>query len=469
MIAPPHSPRTELARPVNRLIRLLPLLFVSIATCSTALAQQSEIYIDEFGRRLLVDRDTGEIIARLDERRSGVQTERSRLNDLEGEVRELFGLNRDEQGRSGVRIERARPLPRQQRNEELGNRGFWLDQYGDRRSDAPAYDGPVDNDAIERAPLPAPGTQFEQPQTDVARLPDESAPLPNSTSFAAIAKPRLDRNGMTELQVFLDREGFSPGAVDGQWGTNVRLAVAAWQESFGQPLDMSQAALADALARSGGSAFSSYTITYEDEAGPFVAAIPVDYAEKAQMPSMAYTSMVEKLAEQFHMSVDYLQTINPGAQFRAGETITVIEAGPKVEKKVHYIIADKGRKQLRGLDRNGHLVVAYPATIGSSDTPSPTGTHTVERTAVNPEYLYNPKINFQQGENTGILKVPPGPNGPVGSVWIALSKPTYGIHGTPDPEKIGKTNSHGCIRLTNWDALELVKLVAKGTVVEFIE
>ncbi len=200
-----------------------------------------------------------------------------------------------------------------------------------------------------------------------------------------------------------------------------------------------------------------------------MAAIPVDYAEKAALSSMAYTSMVEKLAEQFHMSVPYLQALNPNAQFRAGETIMVIDAGPKVQKKVHYIIADKGRKQLRGLDRNGHLVVAYPATIGSADTPSPTGTHTVERTAINPEYLYNPKINFQQGENTSILTVPPGPNGPVGSVWIALSKPTYGIHGTPDPEKIGKTNSHGCIRLTNWDALELVKLVAKGTVVEFIE
>ena len=103
--------------------------------------------------------------------------------------------------------------------------------------------------------------------------------------------------------------------------------------------------------------------------------------------------------------------------------------------------------------------MAYPATIGSSDTPSPTGTHEVARIAFNPEYTYNPNVNFKQGDNSQILTIPPGPNGPVGSIWIALSKPTYGIHGTPDPSKIGKTESHGCVRLTNWDAAELAKLV----------
>src|SRR5690606_32537873 len=106
--------------------------------------------------------------------------------------------------------------------------------------------------------------------------------------------------------------------------------------------------------------------------------------------------------------------------------------------KVARIVADKSARQVRAYGEDGRLVVAYPSTIGSEATPSPSGTHTVERIALDPQYTYNPKINFQQGNNTRVLTIPPGPNGPVGTVWIALSKPTYGIHGTPDPSKIGK-------------------------------
>ena len=150
-----------------------------------------------------------------------------------------------------------------------------------------------------------------------------------------------------------------------------------------------------------------------------------------------------------------------------GETIRVVAPGNNARRKVHYVVADKSRKQVRAYDRNGALVAAYPATIGSTATPSPSGKVEVTRIALDPNYTYNPKINFRQGDNNKVLTIPPGPNGPVGSVWIALSKPTYGIHGTPNPDKIGKTNSHGCIRLTNWDAKELAGLISKGVVVEF--
>ena len=136
---------------------------------------------------------------------------------------------------------------------------------------------------------------------------------------------------------------------------------------------------------------------------------------------------------------------------------------------VERIVADKTRKQVRAYDVDGNLVAAYPATIGSTDTPSPSGTVKVERIALDPQYTYNPKINFKQGENDKVLTIPPGPNGPVGTVWIALSKPTYGIHGTPEPSRIGKTNSHGCVRLTNWDATELAKMVKPGIFVQFID
>jgi lipoprotein-anchoring transpeptidase ErfK/SrfK len=201
-----------------------------------------------------------------------------------------------------------------------------------------------------------------------------------------------------------------------------------------------------------------------------VASIPEDYAHKAQLPSMAYTSVTEMLGEKFHIDENYLKEINPGVNFnQPGSVVKVPNLGKPVRAKVARIIADKGRKQVRGYDESGKLVVAYPSTIGSSDNPSPSGIVQVERIAINPNYTYNPKINFKQGNNDKVLTIPPGPNGPVGTVWIALSKPTYGIHGTPEPSKIGKTSSHGCVRLTNWDAEELAKLVKAGVTVEFSE
>ncbi|MGO4832701.1 L,D-transpeptidase, partial [Rhizobiaceae sp. 2RAB30] len=210
--------------------------------------------------------------------------------------------------------------------------------------------------------------------------------------------------------------------------------------------------------------------TATDAAGPYVASVPADYGEKAKLDQLSYTSVAEMLAERFHMDVNYLKSLNPEANFnRPGTIIKVANVGTNVKTPVTSIIADKGRKQVRAYGADGKLVAVYPATIGSSDTPSPTGVHAVSRIAFNPEYTYNPKLNFKQGNNDKVLRIPPGPNGPVGSIWIALDKPTYGIHGTPDPSKIGKTESHGCVRLTNWDAQELAKIVKAGVPVEFIE
>jgi lipoprotein-anchoring transpeptidase ErfK/SrfK len=179
--------------------------------------------------------------------------------------------------------------------------------------------------------------------------------------------------------------------------------------------------------------------------------------------------VTEELAERFHMDEDLLEALNPDAQWIAGETVAVAAYGPNKEGKVARIEADKSDRQLRGYDADGKLLVAYPATIGSTDNPSPTGTHLVDAVAPMPNYTYNPEVNFQQGSNTTKLIIPPGPNGPVGAMWIDLTEPTFGIHGTPEPSKFDKTNSHGCVRLTNWDAEELSKLVEKGVPVEFID
>lgn len=279
------------------------------------------------------------------------------------------------------------------------------------------------------------------------------------------------RENVARIQIVLDRMNASPGIIDGRMGDNVNKAISAYRDLTGQPLrTYDKAAIEQALEETGGPAFMDYEITPEDAAGPFVAAVPADYGQKATLGHLSYTSVEEKLAERFHMDINYLKELNAGAMFsRPGTIVRVANTGRNTATKVTRIEADKGQKQVRAYGADGRLVAVYPATIGSVATPSPSGTHTVERIAVNPEYTYNPKINFKQGDNDKVLTIPPGPNGPVGTVWIALSKPTYGIHGTPDPSKIGKTESNGCIRLTNWDAEELAKLVDKGVSVSFVD
>ncbi|MBX3597400.1 MAG: L,D-transpeptidase [Rhizobiaceae bacterium] len=273
------------------------------------------------------------------------------------------------------------------------------------------------------------------------------------------------------LQILLDRVGASPGVIDGRFGSNVDRALENYRALTGRPLKSTDTErIKEELAATGGEPFMDYTITPEDAAGPFVASVPDDYSEKAKLDRLAYTSVPEMLAERFHMDEKFLKSFNPEANFnRPGTIIRVANVGKNVTKPVTRIIADKANKQVRAYGEDGKLVVTYPATIGSSETPSPTGTHAVSRVVTDPGYTYNPRINFKQGSNDKVLNIPPGPNGPVGNVWIALDKPTYGIHGTPEPSKIGKTESHGCVRLTNWDALELAKLVKAGVTVEFVE
>ncbi|MBN9348945.1 MAG: L,D-transpeptidase, partial [Devosia sp.] len=213
----------------------------------------------------------------------------------------------------------------------------------------------------------------------------------------------------------------------------------------------------------------AYRITAEDLAGPFIPDLPSDYAALAKMPSSAYRTPAEMFAERFHMDETLLRELNPGADFATPGTEIVVAAvgAPKDGPPVATLIADKSRRQLLGYDAANRLVVSYPATIGSAENPSPSGTHLVAAIAPEAAYYYRPDVNFQQGDNTERLTIPPGPNNPVGTTWIDLTEPTYGIHGTPEPSLIDKTGSHGCVRLTNWDVQELSALVEKGVPVEF--
>jgi len=272
-----------------------------------------------------------------------------------------------------------------------------------------------------------------------------------------------------KLQIILDQAGMSPGVVDGINGENVAKAIAAAEELTGQPIDGVLDQETWQRLPHDKPTLLDYEITAEDVAGPFLSEVPSDYAEMAKLDRLSYTSPLEMLGERFHMDVDLLKALNPDADFdRAGTRIIVAGANLySVTTPVATLVADKVKTQLRGYDADGKLVVAYPATIGSEELPSPSGKHLVNSIAGDAAYYYSPELNFQQGLNTETLTIPPGPNNPIGTTWIDLSEPTYGIHGTPEPTMIDKTSSHGCVRLTNWDVEELAVLVKKGVPVEF--
>ncbi|MCQ0988344.1 L,D-transpeptidase family protein [Jiella marina] len=446
-----------------------------------------EVYEDQFGQRLFIDRN-GRII--------GVEGERNRFrrrsDDRGGEV--IFGPPPPGAVLEGRVGEDPRGL-RDRRQRDF-DRPRTIDPYDDPVYDDRAFDDdpvqasllPAPNDrrddvgdVVREAELPrdsrspaTPGDDFGNGRLPSADpLPTEGQTIKETDPAPQIVAPsgKNARAEVAALQVLLDRAGMSPGVIDGRIGSNVNKAVAAYREKFGRTLPTGDAkALAEELDDTGGPAIVEYEITSEDVAGPYVAAIPSDYGEKAKLPALSFTRVSERLAEKFHMDEDYLKEINPGADFdRPGTRIKVANVGKNVTGEVKRIVADKGREQVRAYAADGTLLAAYPSTIGSADTPSPSGVVQVNRIAFDPNYTYNPKVNFKQGNNDKVLTIPPGPNGPVGTIWIALSKPTYGIHGTPEPSRIGKTNSHGCVRLTNWDAYELAKLVKPGVMVEFTE
>ncbi|MHA3099219.1 L,D-transpeptidase family protein [Acinetobacter brisouii] len=272
-------------------------------------------------------------------------------------------------------------------------------------------------------------------------------------------------------QVMLNNNHASPGAIDGSSGKNTLKALASFQQMQGLPTtgELDQATWNALIATQNKPAFIEYSITEADLKGPYAKSIPSDYALQAKMPGLYYTRVTEMLGEKFHMDEAFLKQLNPKATFnKVGEKIIVTNVRNNLPENIHLIVAHKGAKQLYLFNDRNQMIGSFPATIGSSDTPSPTGTYKVVGATKNPYYSYSPS-NFIQGKNLKPLTLPPGPNAPVGNVWIGLSKRSFGIHGTPNPSAISKTASHGCIRLTNWDANDLASKVKAGVTVKFIE
>ncbi|WP_245413652.1 L,D-transpeptidase family protein [Mangrovicella endophytica] len=345
-------------------------------------------------------------------------------------------------------------------------------------AEAPAPDAPGADTAATATP-PEPGTSPNAASEDVpvagmpgavVETPDNSTDVPDEAGQQVADKPKLPDPFLIRMQVLLDRAHVSPGVIDGLEGENTRKAIAAYEALRKLPVDGEpDADFWTVLVVDQGQAMKSYEITQDDLSQRFVPDLPEDYGKLAKLEFLGYSGPVEMLAERFHMDEDLLKALNPGADFtKAGTTIIVADPGGEPETKVARIVVDKPTGELTAYDADGGVVVAYPATIGSKDTPSPTGTVKVKGIAPDPTYSYDPSKNFKQGDNSEKLTLPAGPNGPVGDMWIDLDRPTYGIHGTPHPETIDKAASHGCVRLANWDAKALAKLVEPGkTVVEF--
>lgn len=277
---------------------------------------------------------------------------------------------------------------------------------------------------------------------------------------------------LIRMQVLLGRAHASPGVIDGLPGGNTDKAIRAFETM--NDLDVDGQVDADfwaKLSADPAKAMQVYTLTQADLDERFVPDLPSDYGELAKLDWLGYRDVAEMLAERFHMDEDLLRQLNPEIGKPAvGQTVLVADPGAGPEGKVARIVVDKSLGELIAFDEDGKILLISPATIGSEGTPSPSGTMKVNGSAPEPTYEYDPDKNFKQGENHKKLTLPGGPNGPVGTMWIDLSKPTYGIHGTPEPSKIDKTASHGCVRLTNWDAQALSKLVQPArTVVEFTE
>jgi len=318
--------------------------------------------------------------------------------------------------------------------------------------------------------LPVEAQQKSQQSKTARRKP---APQAKATE-----PPQLPCGDYLGFQVLLDKQGFSVGQIDGKPGPNFSHALAAMQAARKSPGSGDADCDAwHALGGDGASPVVSYTITDADAAGPFVKAIPPELPEQANLPALGYTSALEALAEKFHTSPAVLQQLNPSGRFDVNAEIKVPAVTPfdvNAAKPVPdpamadvVVTVAKDDSSLRVTKADGTVVFFAPVTTGSEHDPLPLGDWKVTAVSWKPTFHYNPDLFWDAKASDEKATIKPGPNNPVGIAWIDVNIEHYGIHGTPEPGRVGHTESHGCVRLTNWDAARLAALVKPGTPVQF--
>ena len=295
-------------------------------------------------------------------------------------------------------------------------------------------------------------------------------PVPAQASAQAADHPANDaaaaggEHALLRAQVLLERARFSPGEIDGQGGSNTRRAIAAFQRSRElAPSGELDDATWKALDADGAPVLVQYTITAADVAGPF-RALPDGMMEQAELDALGYESATEALGERFHASPALLQALNPGKDLGVAGTTIVVPgvAGAAPLPEIARVVVDKSDSVLQLVASDGKVVAQFPASTGSRHDPLPIGEWTIKGVARDPTFHYNPELFWDADPSHAKATLAPGPNNPVGVAWVDLSKEHYGIHGTPEPGNVGKTDSHGCIRLANWHVSLLAEAVKPG-------